>query len=276
MELAAEASPVQITAKSDPGLLRESNQDAYFDGPVPEGKERSHGRLLMIADGMGGHAAGEVASSLTCAVVSREYYAAELEPEDDPVPALRRAFQEANAAIIRHGGDHLEHFGMGTTCSAAILREGRFWICPVGDSRIFRGGRIECLTRDHTLVQQMIDRGQLSRDEAGKLSIRHILVRALGIDENLAVDQSDHPYPLLPGDKLLLCSDGLSGVLADEDIAATLAASDGEEALAGLVQKAIDLGGPDNITAVLVEHRDEGEGPGDRDRATKDAADKED
>jgi len=246
---------LRVCAKTDVGKVRSSNQDSFFIEPAPAGKEASHGRLVLVADGMGGHAAGEVASALASETASGEYYDFELSPDDDPLKALRRAFQEANRAILVEGSKNLDYYGMGTTCSAVVLRGELFWTCHVGDSRVyrFRGGQLELLTKDHTLLSQMLEKGDLNPREASRLSIGHILVRAMGIDNKVELDVSENAFPILPGDKVLLCSDGLHGVLSDEQITSVLSTLEGEEVVETLVAEALSEGGPDNVTVVLVE-----------------------
>ena len=248
-------SALRISVITDTGKVRRANQDAYFAEPIPADKLATHGRLLIVADGMGGHAAGEVASALAIDIVSRSYYDAELASDGAPGPHLRKAFQEANVAILRSGTRNLDQYGMGTTCTAILLREGSYWCSHVGDSRVYRlrEGKLECMTTDHTLIKQMVDQGEISEQEAERLSIRHILVRAMGIDENLQIDISEAAIALRPEDKLLICSDGLHSVLSDEQIAGYMNGLEGDEALRKLVVETNDAGGPDNITIVLVE-----------------------
>lgn len=246
---------LKVYAKTDTGQVRDHNEDSYFAGPHPDGSEDSHGRLFLLADGMGGHAAGEVASALAVESAADRFYASSLRADEDPGPRLREAFEAANHAILEAGSRHVKHYGMGTTLTAVLVRGGRFWICHVGDSRAyrFRGGQLERLTRDHTLLQDMIDTGNLRRQEVELLPLGHILVRAMGKEEDLEVDLSRHPYPLLAGDRVLLCSDGLSAVLPDDRIAAILESGTGEVAVETLVSAANQEGGPDNITVLLLE-----------------------
>jgi protein phosphatase len=209
----------------------------------------------MVADGMGGHAAGEIASGIAIKTASETYYGSDLDGAGDPTSALSHAFQEANRAILTEGSRHLECFGMGTTCSGIVLRGGEYWLCHVGDSRIYRfaEGRLDRLTRDHTLISQMIESGSIEPDDLSHMAIRHILVRAMGIEYTVELDVSDRPQRLNPGDKLLVCSDGLHGVLTDEKIAELLGRTGGQAAVNALIAAANSEGGPDNITAILVE-----------------------
>jgi len=246
---------LKVYAKTDTGQVRDHNEDSYFAGPFPDGSEDSHGRLFLLADGMGGHAAGEVASALAVESAAEHFYASSLAAGEDPRPRLREAFVAANRTILEAGSRHVKHYGMGTTLTAVLVREGRFWICHVGDSRAyrFRGGQLERLTRDHTLLQDMIDTGNLRRQEVELLPLGHILVRAMGKEDDLEVDLSEHPYPLLEGDRVLLCSDGLSTVIPDDRIAAILESEAGAAAAAALVDAANQEGGPDNITVLILE-----------------------
>ncbi len=246
---------MRISVGTDTGKVRKVNQDSFFAEEPAEDKRGTHGCLFVVADGMGGHAAGEVASALAIDIVSNTYYDSELDSETEPGDSLRRAFREANSAILKEGSSNLDRYGMGTTCTGIVLRDDQYWICHVGDSRIYRmrGGKLEILTADHTLIQQMIEKGEINEGEAERLSIRHILVRAMGIDEKVKLDLSDTPIPLLAGDTLLICSDGLHSVIPDSEIAETLGRLQGDEAVKTLVNKANEAGGPDNITIVLVE-----------------------
>jgi protein phosphatase len=186
---------MRVFAASDVGRVRTENQDSYFAGPIPEGREKSHGQLLIVADGMGGHASGEVASKLAVETILKVYYGEPLGLGADPSLLLRRAFQAANLAILEAGRREQRHFGMGTTCTALLLRGGLAWTCHVGDTRIYRyrDGELEQLTKDHTLLQQMIEGGQLQPDELLRRSIKHIPVRAMGSEERVRLTPARSP-----------------------------------------------------------------------------------
>jgi protein phosphatase len=251
-------TPIRVFAASDVGQVRTVNQDSYFTGPVPEDSTATHGMLLLVADGMGGHAAGEVASTLAIETIFSNYYTEELDGDDDPIPALRRAFQAANQAILAAGRRDHRHFGMGTTCTALLLRGRQGWFCHVGDTRIYRyrGGALEQITRDHTLVQQMVDKGDLEPDEIQRLPIKHILVRAMGSDDRVEIDVSEEPFAVKRGDRFLMSSDGLHDLLGAEEIAEILTNDDGQAVVKALTKAANSAGAPDNVTVLLAEWDD--------------------
>ncbi len=256
--MTARTTPMRVFVASDVGQVRTENQDAYFAGPIPEGREKSHGQLLIVADGMGGHASGEVASKLAVETILKVFYGEPLGPGADPSPLLRRAFQAANLAILEAGRREQRHFGMGTTCTALLLRGSLAWTCHVGDTRVYRyrDAALEQLTEDHTLLQQMIDGGQLQPDEILRRSIKHILVRAMGSEERVRVDADKEPFPVAAGDAFLMSSDGLHDLLGPEEISELLAEPDGQVAVEALTAAACIAGAPDNVTVLLAQWDD--------------------
>ncbi len=256
--MTARVTPMRVFAASDVGRVRTENQDSYFAGPIPEGREKSHGQLLIVADGMGGHASGEVASKLAVETILKVFYGEPLGPGADPSLLLRRAFQAANLAILETGRREQRHFGMGTTCTALLVRGGLAWSCHVGDTRLYRyrEGALEQLTRDHTLLQQMVESGQLEPDEILRRSIKHILVRAMGSEERVRLDASQEPFLVSPGDAFLLTTDGLHDLLGQEEITALLAGQDGQRAVESLTEAAGAAGAPDNVTVLLARWGD--------------------
>ena len=252
--MSAAAAPIRIQVVSDTGKVRKENQDSYFIGPHPAERVGSHGVLILVADGMGGHAAGSVASTLAVETIFSTYYTEIIGAAEDPAPALRRAFQAANLTILEAGRRDHRHFGMGTTCSGLLIRGSEAWVCHVGDSRIyrFRGGVLDRLTRDHTLLQRMLDQGEVEEVDAGKLAVRHILVRAMGSQERVELDCSAAPFALEPGDRFLLSSDGLHDLLDESLLVRALTEHDDEDALRRLARAADDAGAPDNVTAIAV------------------------
>jgi PPM family protein phosphatase len=240
---------------TDPGRVREQNEDSLFAGST----------VFAVADGMGGHAAGEVASATALepieALDGRHFSSA-----TEAQTALVEAIAAANDTVVRKAIDTPELRGMGTTLTAVLLRAGRLHLAHVGDSRAYlvRGGEISQLTTDHTLVEQLIREGRLSRDQAATHPQRSVITRAIGVDRQVEVD-SLPPLELHPGDQILLCSDGLSGPVSDEAIAEILTdIEDGAAAAEALIKAANGAGGPDNITVVLlrvgaIDDRDETE-----------------
>jgi serine/threonine protein phosphatase PrpC len=247
---------LRVAACSDRGKVRDRNEDAFAADPPPPGRAATHGRLFLVADGMGGHEAGEVASALARDTVMRDYYAAPFGATDDPLPALREALRAANRAIRERQAREPGERDMGTTCTALAVRGASFWIAHIGDSRAYRwrAGRLQQLTRDHNWAEELLAAGRIDPTEAAHHMGRHMITRALGIDPEAQVDLLPGK-PLEPADRLLLCSDGLSGVVGEEEIAAILATPDPESAVASLVAAANQADGPDNITVVLIEAR---------------------
>ena len=229
---------VMTGAASSVGRVRENNQDAvgHFETPGLDDDEFAH-HLFVVADGMGGHAGGEVASRLAIDVVHEAYFA---DPSDDRSAALGRALQAANAAVHARARAEPALANMGTTCSALVLRHEKAYVAHVGDTRIylFRGGSTTRLTRDHSLAA------------AGR---PEVLTRALGTSATLEVDITE-PVHVAAGDAFLLCSDGLWGHVTDEELLqAVQAGIEPEATCQTLVALANDRGGPDNITAQLVQ-----------------------
>ncbi len=236
----------RITAAgaTDVGRVREANEDAYLVADS----------VFAVADGMGGHLAGEVASVTSLEPIetldSRVFADA-----GEAVKALREAVVAANATVSRMAEDEPSYRGMGTTLTAVMVEGRRLHVAHVGDSRAYlmRDQRFSQLTDDHTLVQHLVDEGQISREEAASHPQRSIVTRAIGVSPEVDVDSMT--LDLEPGDQVLLCSDGLTGVLDDEVIAAQLRdRREVEETLQGLVDAALDGGGPDNVTVILLRY----------------------
>ncbi|MEZ5142963.1 MAG: Stp1/IreP family PP2C-type Ser/Thr phosphatase [Acidimicrobiales bacterium] len=235
----------RVGAATDVGRVRQNQQDAVL---VDEGK-----RLFGVADGMGGHRGGEVASQVAVETLRAEFF----EPSTD---ALVHAVEAANDAVVRRADGDPDLRGMGTTvCAMALVHEDdedRIGIVNVGDSRFYlfkhNGDSIDQITEDHSLVETLVRQGQLTEDDAANHPHRNILTRALGIDSHVMVDS----WELLPfaGDRYLLCSDGLFNEVDEETIAAVLAGSEAPEVAAEeLVRLANEGGGRDNITVLVVD-----------------------
>lgn len=233
------ALTLRYALRSDVGLLRDSNQDSGYAGP----------RLLAVADGMGGHAAGDVASKVVIATLS---HLDEDAPGGDLVDTLRKATAQANDLLrdMIVGDPDLD--GMGTTLTALLFSGSRLGLVHVGDSRgyLYRGGRLTQITHDDTFVQSLVDEGRISADEASSHPQRSLLLRVLtgsAVEPDYAVREA------VAGDRYLLCSDGLSGVVSDETIAEALQIEDPEEAADRLVELALRGGGPDNVTVIVAD-----------------------
>ena len=243
------ALALRFAARSDIGLLREGNEDSGYAGP----------RLLVLADGMGGHAAGEVASSVAVAMLAS---LDDDSPGPDILDRLSSAVQNANTHLrdMVLGDPDLE--GMGTTLTALLRAGSRFGLVHVGDSRCYllRNDELQQITKDHTFVQTLVDEGRISAEEASHHPQRNIIVRALDGREDVELDLSIREAKA--GDRYLLCSDGLSDVLSEETIRDTLAeAGAPDRAAEALVELALRGGGPDNITAIVADVVDVEAGP---------------
>lgn len=244
---------LQHAAISDIGMRRQNNQDSYAVTVAAElDSWRSRGHLFLVADGMGAHAAGELASEMAAKHIPHLYQKARnlSAPE-----ALQRAVIETNAEIHRRGKENEEFHNMGTTCCVLTLLPQGAILAHVGDSRVYRmrGENLEQLTFDHSLVWEMREAGQLS-DSNGLADVvpKNIITRSLGPNAAVKVDV-EGPFPLQVGDTFLLCSDGLTGPVKDEEIAGILRSLGPKEAARILVDLANLRGGPDNITVIIAK-----------------------
>jgi len=232
---------LRYAVRSDVGLLREGNEDSAYAGP----------RLLAVADGMGGHAAGEVASALTIGAM------AELDqepPGGDMLQELAAAVAAANSRLQDKIVANPAVEGMGTTLTALLWSDGHAAVCHIGDSRgyLLRDGELYQITHDHTLVQSLVDEGRISADDVSTHPQRSLLLRALDGRSVAEPDLSVHDS--MPGDRYLLCSDGLSGVVSDETLRDTLSdIEDLDVVTRQLIDLAIHGGGPDNITCIVAD-----------------------
>lgn len=248
---AAWDSGIEYASLSNIGMRRTNNQDSF--AVVVAGDEanfRQRGHLFMVADGMGAHAAGELASKLATDSVPHTYYKLR---EEAPPLALQRALLDANEKIHERGNANPEFKGMGTTCSAFVLLPQGALIAHVGDSRVYRlrGERLEQLSFDHSLVWEMQAGGKINEAEVPSYIPKNIITRSLGPNAHVKVDL-EGPLPLAVGDTFLACSDGLTGKVENEEIAALLSTLSCQEAAEVLIDLANLRGGPDNITVVVV------------------------
>ncbi|HJW90043.1 MAG TPA: PP2C family serine/threonine-protein phosphatase, partial [Anaerolineales bacterium] len=256
-----------VAAITHPGMRRRENEDRYavsayqisHDDPTPS-------LLAVIADGVGGHRAGEVAAELAVEIVSQVVAAGDA---GHPLSTLQDAFLQAGQAIYAQSMSDPDRQGMSTTCVCAWVIGDRLFISSVGDSRIYleRGSKIHRLTTDHTWVQEALDSGALTPEQARNHPNAHVIRRHLGSqapvvpDLRLRLSQSEtdaqaeanQGTPLLPGDNLLLCSDGLTDLVADGEILAALAKGDLQEAVQELVNLANARGGHDNLTLIGIQ-----------------------
>jgi len=241
---------MQAGWRSEQGRLRQVNEDShYFRDFWP----RADGALALVADGMGGHQGGEVASRLAveaaAVVVEREVAEGGLSP-----PAIvDLAFKEANLRVLEAAGVDAGRDAMGTTLTLGLTRENTLHLGHVGDSRAYlvRGGRIFQLTQDHTVVGAMVRSGDLAEEEAMRHPQRNLLTRALGMEPRVTTDLSCHV--LLPGDTILLCTDGLHGLISPPEILRSVAGRDPERAAFALTGLALRRGGHDDITVLILQ-----------------------
>ncbi len=235
---------LEVAQLSDTGCVREKNEDAAW---VSE----DHG-LCILADGMGGHNAGEVASHLACQVIS-EHLLAEKITQRRTAAALEKAIQAAHQAIRREAEANPEYEGMGTTVAVLWLRGKSAYWAHVGDSRIYRlrNERLQQLTEDHSLVNKYLQQGLLSPEEARTAPMRSVILQAVGTKESIAVESGREPWK--PGDLFMACSDGLSDFVTPDQLEQILSsASTVEEAASNAVECVKLLGAPDNVTVILV------------------------
>ncbi|MFD7657115.1 PP2C family protein-serine/threonine phosphatase [Actinosynnema sp. NPDC059797] len=224
---------------TDPGLRREANEDSVYYSE----------RLFAVADGMGGHAYGEVASSIAVGVL------AELDTDtDDPLGALSEAARQIAVRLTDLAEENFDMRGMGTTLTALLWDGERFAVGHIGDSRCYlvRDGELTQVTRDHTMVQALVDDGRMSAEQADEHPGRSMLMRAL--QAGSAHDPDLFFHDVREGDRYLLCSDGLSDVVSAAEIATLLTTDpDGDDTVRALIAAANERGGPDNITCLLVD-----------------------
>ncbi len=241
---------LEVAELTDVGRRRDSNEDnmTRLVPKDPKIMERK-GAIFVVADGMGGHAAGEVASEIAVETIREEYY--EAEQEDIP-EAMVHAIKQANQVIYDRATEQAGRAGMGTTCVVAVVRGGLAYLANVGDSRAYlvRDGQIRQLTHDHSWVAEQVRAGMLTDEQARTHAHRNVITRALGTQPEVLPDL--FIQPLQDGDLLLLCSDGLSGYVSDEEINRILNSTTVQEGVRALIAQANEQGGPDNITAVLV------------------------
>jgi protein phosphatase len=240
---------IEIHTAVDPGRARSNNEDSVAtDDSVA---------LAVLADGMGGYNAGEVASSMATSFISSELSRWLREASSQASDAeVRRAMDicvdNANRAIFSAANANPQYAGMGTTLVVACFRENRVLVGHVGDSRCYRlrAGRLQQITRDHSLLQEQIDAGLITPEQAAFSSNKNLVTRAVGVEDNVLLEA--HLHDVLPGDLFLMCSDGLSDMLDDASIAQVMLAHEALEPCAkALVAAANDAGGKDNISVIL-------------------------
>ena len=239
---------MQIFSKTDRGRVRTDNQDAYFAGKITDDSV-----FAVVCDGMGGANAGNVASELAVRHISEYVIRSYRDGMDmtDTEKTLKNAIVSANISLYDKAVNNAELAGMGTTAVAAFVKDGTAVIAHVGDSRIYLvNGEIKQLTRDHSVVQSLIESGKITPEDAKVHPRKNVITRALGAEENVAVDSDC--LNLSNGDTLLLCSDGITNFLDDKDILKVFQNNDISAVAERLVEEANENGGGDNITVVTV------------------------
>ena len=247
-------SIIKAVVKTDLGNVRTNNEDAgAFIKVADENTIREKGYLLLVADGMGGHNAGEVASKMAVDIISEEYF----QPGSDgnKERALAKAFNTANKKIFELASINESCRGMGTTCTAVVINGQAIYYAHAGDSRayLYKNKTITRLTEDHTYVQQLVKNGDITSDEAATHPQRNILTNAMGTKPTVRVDTGKAQDVFAENDRLLLCSDGLYDYMDDEELAQAMAYESLQDVADHLIDEAKRRGGKDNITVVLAE-----------------------
>lgn len=242
---------IKTASLSDQGKRRQLNQDVVYSSELPVGHLPN---LFMIADGMGGHKAGDFASRYAVDTICGE---AAKSGEEKPEVILQDAIDKANAGIFALSSGNRDYEGMGTTIVAATIYGKRMKVCNIGDSRLYivNGKTIRQITTDHSLVEEMVQMGSLDRESARTHPNKNIITRAVGVTQAVAADFFD--VLLQEGDVVLLCSDGLSNMLEDEEIRMIVNAQrDIVEKAEALIRAANQNGGRDNISLILIEQNE--------------------
>ena len=258
-----ERDELVVAGLSHKGMIRKDNQDSYgFIEPESPELLKSKGRLFIVADGLGGHRGGRVASKMAVDIIGKLYFSSDKEPI---YPALLHALEVGNRSIFETSSKHEELHGMATTCTALVIRDTYLYMAHVGDSRAYmiRNGMIKQISTDHTLVEEMVHSGILNQNEARSHPDSHILTRSLGILQAVEIDILDPPIQLQPGDTMLMCSDGLTVYLEDPEILEVVTRFTPQKACEVLVETANERGGRDNVTVEIVQVAAPGQGSQD-------------
>lgn len=229
---------MKVAGRTDRGKVRELNEDTFG----------YHDNLFVVADGMGGHQAGEVASAIAVETILKADLAGDIKT------ALQKTLETANQAILKEAAEKNELNGMGTTVAVLYLESERAYVTHIGDSRVYylSGNDLKQLTCDHSLVFELVKSGEITVEEAKIHPQRNILTRALGSNETLETEIIE--IPVTPGDKFLLCSDGLTNSISEALIKELMSREEDLESIVDhMISTANELGGSDNITVILVE-----------------------
>lgn len=243
---------IEVATLTDLGLQRTNNEDSslYWE-PDSDEQLREIGRLAVVADGMGGYEGGQEASRLAAETVREVYrtYAG-----GDPQQALIQGLTTAHDNIQAYAAEHPDLTGMGTTCTAISIVGQKLYFAHVGDSRLYlvRGMTPSRLTRDHSYVGRLVESGIVRSEDAESHPQRHILTAALGSGKDIQPDFADTPIALKRGDTLILCTDGLWSLVSEQELAGIVHRCDPAQACEDLVKLALERGGPDNITVLIL------------------------
>lgn len=251
---------LEIVTRSEPGMVRTNNEDAVMANPVSG--------FAVLADGMGGYNAGEVASGMATALLGEELEKSFLQREPSSKEASGKLWAEValenemarvNGAIYQAAQSQPQYSGMGTTLVVGIFHDNKVTVGHIGDSRLYRlrGEDFQQITRDHSLLQEQIDSGLITIEQARHSQNKNLVTRAVGIDPEVAAEIHDHE--VFPGDVYLFCSDGLNDMVEDDEIAMTVGALSANLELCAtqLIQMANDNGGRDNVSVILVKVKGE-------------------
>jgi len=250
-----EQTEIKAVVLSDLGNIRTNNEDmGLFFKIADENVIREKGYMLIVADGMGGHQAGEVASRMATDIISHEYFK---QNGGGVEKNLSIVLTLANKSIFEKASSSDAHKGMGTTCTVLVVIDQAVYYAHVGDSRAYmqKGNCIRQITTDHTYVQELVKNGNITAAEAAVHPKRNILTNAMGTKPEMRVDTGKFEYALENNDRLLLCSDGLYDYLNDDELKEILLANDIKKAAQVMIQQAKERGGHDNITVVIAERK---------------------
>jgi protein phosphatase len=251
---------IEASVLTNVGRVRTNNEDfVSLIRPSRGNHLTSHGVLALVADGMGGHEGGELASRLAVDAIVRSYYGSTAPTSS----ALAEAIRNANCEVYRASRQNSALKGMGTTCVAVAMRDDQAWWAWIGDSRLYllRSSQSYRMSEDHTVVRELIRRGLMTPEEAYNHPDRSVLDRAIGTKDRIEPTVSKEAIRLSPGDRLLLCSDGLHDLVTDEEIAELAGDKPVADSAESLMRLALARGGFDNVSIVLLEMRDETAAP---------------
>jgi PPM family protein phosphatase len=254
---------LEVVIKTDLGNVRTNNEDAaVFLRVADENIIRQKGCLLIVADGMGGHNAGEIASKMAVDIISQEYFKPGTETSHEKM--LKKAFSSANKKIYASGSSGNMTRGMGTTCTAVVIAGPEIYYAHAGDSRayLYKDNSLLRITEDHTYVQELVNNGDITIGEAQTHPERNILTNAMGTKPDLRVDTGKCPASFDPHDRILVCSDGLYDYFSDAELTQILQKGSLEQVADYFIAEAKKRGGKDNITVALAERKEAVPGTG--------------